>query len=154
MAQVQDQVTREPLYTPPQVGALMGIDQGTVRGYIRMNKLPAIRIDGHWFVSESDLQTFRATYNPNRKPEKKRPYNLQQADVNTLFTLGKWDDGTAEELGAALDIHPGNARKHLCILEAQKLVARIGRRNGNTVWIVTTRGFRHLRSLGLEDQIL
>ena len=156
MAQVQDQQTQGPLYTPPQVGALLGIDQRTVRDYIRTNKLPAIRIDGHWFISESDLQTFRSTYCPSsRKKRDTRRFNLRQVDLDTLSTLAQWDDGTAEELALALQLHPGNARKHLCILEAQEFVVRVAKRDSATVWRVTAKGIYCLSTLvgeqGLEN---
>ena len=43
------------LYKPEEVAAILGIDPGTVRRWIRRKVLPAHKIGRLWFVSAADL---------------------------------------------------------------------------------------------------
>ena len=129
---------------------MLNVDQRTVREWIINQLLIATRYDGHWQIAPSDLAEFRSrAVIPPRKHEV--PLELPLADLGVLRTLAQWDDAVSEEIAQVHKIVPGNARKHLCLLEARGFARRVGRRNGSVVWTATVEGRQWLETHGFTE---
>ena len=55
MTEQRPRLERDRLYRPEEVAALLGVEVGTVRRWIRRGALPAKKIGHLWFVSGEDL---------------------------------------------------------------------------------------------------
>ena len=120
----------------PEVAERLGVHRATVNDMVRDGRLPATRDGAHWLVRRVDLDEFASTY--------VRPSNAPTPRASTLPTtapkiselLTEFGSASALELTPLLEIHEGNVRKHLRLMEAAGLVA--SGRDGQ--WHLTARG--------------
>jgi hypothetical protein len=126
---VASEPTTELLITTNQAADLAGRSAFAVRSAIKTGRLRTAgkTEDGHHRLRPTDVLAWDRAHPPRAMPFK-HPWE-QTADAIT--TLG--GSATAEELGAYLDKHPGNVRKHLTILAAQDRA----RRRDDGQWVLT-----------------
>jgi len=104
---------------------------------VRLGRLPARRIGPHWYIEEAVLEEFASSYQrPRHRTRRKPPTSESREKVARL--LAEWQEATADELAVGIDLHPGNVRKHLVILEA----AGVADRDDEGFWRLTQAGRR------------
>jgi hypothetical protein len=117
---VASDTTPELLLTTAQAAELIGRSPGAVRWAIKSGELPsaARTPTGQHRVRPTDVLLW-AKRHPARLTQLR---NTWEQTAVALATLGQ---ASADELGAYLGLHPGNARKHLLILAAQGRAQRL-----------------------------
>lgn len=135
-------------------GQLLGLDQAakqlgicvkSARQLVADDSLPAIRLADRWYVHADDVTEFARTWEPPRRARpapRPRPENPNRIAI--VLALADWERATAEELAIAVQIHAGNVRKNLALLEA----AGLAERGGDGQWSLTPDGYRHAQEVG------
>lgn len=121
----------------PEAAAVLGVHRATVNDMVREGRLAAERDGARWVVKREDLDEFAASYvrPPNAPPQRIRG-GLLATSRSVLEWLVELEEATAVELAQVVDLHEGNVRKHLRILEAKGMVARLP----DGCWVVSAQG--------------
>jgi len=81
--------------------------------------------------------TFASSYKrPSNAPTPRDERLISDGGWRILSFLVEWDSATTAELGRVVELHIGNIRKQLNMLE----VAQLARRDKNNVWRPTVEG--------------
>jgi DNA-binding transcriptional ArsR family regulator len=121
----------------PQAAEKLGITRRRAGELVRAGVIPATRIADRWFVQEGVLEKFAESFRPLPPSNRRRPpIRSERTRLAIAQLLSDWQDATADELAVPLDLHPGNVRKHLVIMEAADLVSR----DRQGVWRLTPVG--------------
>lgn len=115
------------------VARRLGVKRATVTELVARGSLPALRLADRWYVEASDLDAFAKTYTPRKRTANSRNARNRQA---VMQTLADWHEATAAEIAQAVELHPGNVRKHLVLMEKAGLTARVG----EGLWTLTAEG--------------
>jgi excisionase family DNA binding protein len=110
----------------PAAAERLGLHRATVNEMIHQGRIAAVRLGPHWYIRRSDLEAFAASYRrpPNTPYRPRRRDELAPATCKLQELLTDWGDATVAELAIAVDLHEGNIRKHLRLLEARGLAGR------------------------------
>lgn len=127
----------ETLVGLPEAARILGVHRATVNDMVREGRLAAGRDGARWMIRADDLERFAASYvrPPNAPPHRVRG-GLLESSRSVLEWLAEFENASAVELAQVIDLHEGNVRKHLRILETKGLVDR----RGDGSWHVTPRG--------------
>lgn len=125
----------------PQAAEKLGITRFRAGELVRAGVIPATRMSGRWFISEDELVTFAETFQPPVVVSRPRPSRTQRTrSEGTRSAIARllrdWHDATAEELAVSIDLHPGNVRKHLALME----LAGHTSRDAKGTWSLTPSG--------------
>lgn len=116
----------------PEVAERLGVHRATVNDMVRDGRLPAVRSGAHWFVRREHLDAFAAAYvRPPNAPARRTP-GLPPTRDKIVELLEEFGSASALELAPFLELHEGNVRKHLRLLE----IARVVRRRPDGEWIL------------------
>jgi len=107
----------------PEAARRLNLHRATVNDMVQAGRIPAQRRGPHWFIERQDLEEFAATYERPRNAPRRFPRE-PEVSSKILECLAEWEEATVAELAAVVDMHEGTIRKHLCMGEAQGLVAR------------------------------
>lgn len=108
----------------PEVAERLGVHRATVNDMARRGRLPAQRDGAHWLVRRSDLDRFAAEYvRPSNAPSR-RDHSMPTSAPRICELLREFDSADAAELAILLDLHEGNVRKHLRLMEVAGIVLR------------------------------
>jgi len=131
----------ERLIGLPEVASRLGLHRATVNAMVQDGRLPAERIGPHWFIKQSVADRFADNYvRPKNAPRHRTtPQAGTEWQARLLRLLSDWHDATVAELATAIELHPGNIRKYLCLLEAEGWV----RRDEYGSWVLTEAGQAH-----------
>jgi predicted transcriptional regulator len=106
-----------------EAAALVGRTPGSVKSAVRFGVLHGDRcIDSGravWRIKPAELLAWNEAHPPVPRPRLNDTWN------RTVELLAEYGPLHAEELGILLERHPGNARKHLAILEKQGRARRL-----------------------------
>jgi len=111
------------LLTTRQASELVGRTQSSIKNMLLLGSLPGERVDGFWRIRREDLLTWNETA-PRRHITPKRPQE------RAAEALAEYGSVTPAELATLLGVHPGNARKYLALLAAE----RRAHRHANGEW--------------------
>lgn len=126
----------------PEAAERLGVHRATVNDMVQSGRLHGRREGAHWFISRDDLDEFASTYvRPRNAPPRRKRRGLLETTQEVLDWLGELDEATVVELDQVVDLHEGNIRKHLRILEVQDFAVR----SDDGSWRLTPEGDR-LRS--------
>ncbi len=111
----------------PEAAQVLGVHRATVNDMVLSRRLRARRRRGHWYIERELLEQFASTYQrPSNAPPPRPARELAASAGEILNLLRQWGDATVAELDEVLDLHEGNIRKQLRLLEARGLVERLG----------------------------
>jgi|BarGraNGADG00212_1021973.scaffolds.fasta_scaffold06442_2 excisionase family DNA binding protein len=123
--------------TLPEVASFLGLHRATVNDMVLSRRLPARRRRGHWYVEQSDLERFAATYQrPPNAPQPRDHRLVSEGGWTILSCLVDWDEATTAELDRVVDLHIGNIRKQLNLLSA----AHLADKTDDCFWVATDEG--------------
>lgn len=109
----------------PEVADVLGLHRATVNDWVRRRRLKARRRGAHWFVLRSDLEALAADYSrPRNAPPRRESPILPTSAPRIVELLREFGSASALELAPLLDLHEGNVRKHLRLMEHEGLVRR------------------------------
>jgi excisionase family DNA binding protein len=120
----------------PEAASVLGVHRATVNEMVLHGRLEAIRDGAQWRIRRADLEGFAANYvrPPNAPP--RRGEALPQTSTDLVRLLTDFHSASASELAPFLDVHEGNVRKHLRLMERAGLV----RREPDGQWFLTPKG--------------
>lgn len=121
-----------------EVAAALGVHRATVNDMVLNRRLRARRRRGHWLVDRTEFTNFAATYQrpPNAPPRRNSRSLVSENGWQVLALLVEWSEGSVAEIDRGLDLHEGNIRKQLRLLESEGLVCR----DANGSWSPTAAG--------------
>lgn len=96
--------------------------RATVNDLVRCGRLPAERHGAHWRIDRGVFEEFAAKYVKPANAPARRPRGLPASAPALLEFLAEFDSASAAELAPLLELHEGNVRKHLRLLEHAGLV--------------------------------
>ena len=108
----------------PEAAKVLGVHRATVNDMVVSGRLPAERDGAHWRVQRADLLAFAESYVKPANAPATRDRRLPASASDILDLLESWEAANAEELAPLLELHPGNVRKHLRLMEHEGLVSR------------------------------
>jgi excisionase family DNA binding protein len=127
----------ERLLGLPEAALRLGLHRATVNEMVADGRLSGERIGPHWFVKESVLNRFASKYErPKNAPKRGATETSARWERMILERLSQWHDAAVQELARVIDLHPGNIRKYLCLLEVRELVQR----DDFGMWSLTEKG--------------
>ena len=127
----------ERLLSTVEAARLLGITRISIHNMVTEGRLPAKRIDGHWYVAQGDVEAYRPRLPPTAGIKRVGP--LSSSARRLLALLEEWGSSKADELAVVVELHPGNVRKAMAIAEKLGYVARDGHE-----WLLTEAGRRWL----------
>lgn len=127
-----------------QVAKQLGMSFERVRRLAESNTLPAIRLADRWLVHADDVAEFAKTWVPPKPVRQVRPRPENPNRVAIVTVLADWQRATAEELAVAVQLHAGNVRKNLVLLQAAGFAVRA--EDGQ--WSLTLAGYGHAGEVG------
>jgi DNA-binding MarR family transcriptional regulator len=113
----------------------LGVERATLTRLVRNGSLPGLRLADRWYVEARDLADFASSYKPRRRTRAAEKTSAAQAKI--AATLADWQEATANELAVAVELHPGNVRKHLLLLQQAGKVQR----DEEGLWSLTAAGW-------------
>ncbi len=115
-----------PVLGLPQAAEKLGVTRFRVGELVRAGVIPATLMSGRWFVHEDALVRFAESFHPPATVAvRPRPASRGERTRTAMARLlADWQEATADELAVPLELHPGNVRKHLVIMEAAGLASR------------------------------
>ncbi|HEX9993514.1 MAG TPA: helix-turn-helix domain-containing protein [Acidimicrobiales bacterium] len=108
----------------PEAADRLGVHRATVNDMVRSGRLPAHREGAHWRIDRKALEQFASTYVKPPNAPARRPRGLPTSAPALLKLLEEFGSASAAELAPLLDLHEGNVRKHLRLLEHSGQVRR------------------------------
>jgi excisionase family DNA binding protein len=108
----------------PEAAAVLGVHRATVNDMVLSRRLRARMRRGRWYVDQTDLEAFAATYERPSNAPPRRPDNLSPGGKEVLELIREFGEATVSELNEIVQLHEGNIRKQLRILMARGLVER------------------------------
>lgn len=100
------------MYSPDDVGAMLGLHVRTVRGYVRDGRLPAVRIGKQYRISAQDLREFTGGADGDN-----RPSTTPRVDVSAVVHVDAADrrvmDRISTHVVAAANTGPGRRPLHV-----------------------------------------
>ena len=108
----------------PEVAEVLGVHRATVNDMVRCKRLRAERRGAHWMVKKSDLDEFASSYVRPPNAPNRRSSALPPAAAAILAFISDFGAASAGELAPLLELHEGNVRKHLRLMEVAGLVMR------------------------------
>lgn len=110
----------------PEAALVLNLHRATVNEMVHDGRLHGWRLGPHWYVSRADLEEFAASYErPKNSPRRRAPGESAASWKRRIANiLSDWQEATADELAAAVDLHPGNIRKYLHLLERDGMTLR------------------------------
>ncbi|HMR94826.1 MAG TPA: helix-turn-helix domain-containing protein [Microthrixaceae bacterium] len=121
----------------PEAARRLGVHRATVNDMVRSERLPAVRDGAEWVIDRAVFEAFAAAYErPKNAPPRQKRGELLATTESVLTWLRAIGPATVAELDQVVDLHEGNIRKHLLILEARSLAHRD--RDGS--WSLTEAG--------------
>lgn len=128
---------RTDLVGLPEAADRLGVHRATVNDMVKEGRLPAERDGAHWLIRRDDLELFAAAYvRPRNAPPQRKHGGLLETTQEVLDWLADFGEATVAELDQVVDLHEGNIRKHLRILEAKDLAVR----GPDGMWRLTAAG--------------
>jgi excisionase family DNA binding protein len=126
--------TEEATVGLPEAADRLGVHRATVNDMVRSGRLPAHREGAHWRIDRAVFEQFASSYVKPPNAPARRPRGLPTSAPRLLELLQEFGSASAAELAPLVDLHEGNVRKHLCLLE---LTGEI-RRRPDGEWELTT----------------
>jgi excisionase family DNA binding protein len=120
----------------PEAADRLGVHRATVNGMVRSGRLPAHRDGAHWRIDREVFERFASTYIKPPNAPARRPRGIPASAPALLELLREFGSASAAELAPLLDLHEGNVRKHLRLLEHDGQV----RRRTDGEWEIRPRG--------------
>jgi len=115
----------------------LGVGRPTLAKLLASGSLPGVRLDDRWYVDAHDFEEFAKTYKrPSRRPTHKPTGRNDASQRAIVTTLADWHEATAAEIAQAIELHPGNVRKHLVLMEKAGLTHRVD----EGLWVLTDEG--------------
>ncbi|MDP8931005.1 MAG: helix-turn-helix domain-containing protein [Actinomycetota bacterium] len=108
----------------PEAADRLGVHRATVNDMVRSGRLPAHRDGAHWRIDRAVFEEFASTYVKPPNAPARRPRGMPTSTPALFELLREFGSASAEELAPLLDLHDGNVRKHLRLLEHQGHVRR------------------------------
>jgi len=128
------------LLSANDVGRELGVDRTVVSSLLRSGSLPGVLLTDRWYVEAGDLEEFARTYERPRRPSRKgtdqRTQRSEQSRRAIVATLADWNEATPAEIAQVIELHPGNVRKYLVLMEKAGLTQRVG----EGLWALTDEG--------------
>jgi excisionase family DNA binding protein len=139
METMNDESHGERFLGLPEAAKRLGLHRATVNEMVVDGRLNGERIGPHWFVKESVLNRFASSYErPKNAPKRGATEAGVMWQHTILEKLAEWHDAGVQELSEVIDLHPGNIRKYLCLLEVRDLAQR----DEGGMWSLTAEGQR------------
>ncbi len=115
----------------------LDVTRRVVVSLLTNGSLPGVLLADRWFVEARDLEEFAKTYKPRRLPSRNGvDQRTEQSRGAIVATLADWHEATPAEIAQAIELHPGNVRKHLVLMEKAGLTHRLD--DGS--WVLTDEG--------------
>ena len=108
----------------PEAAQRLGVHRATVNDMVIEGRLHATRDGAHWRIDRQELEEFAATYVKPRNAPPTRPRGLPASTELITELLVEFESASAAELAPLLELHEGNVRKHLRLLEVAGKVRR------------------------------
>jgi excisionase family DNA binding protein len=118
----------------PEAADRLGVHRATVNDMVRSGRLPADRDGAHWRIDREVFERFASTYVKPPNAPARRPRGVPTSAPALLELLGEFGSASAAELAPLLNLHEGNVRKHLRLLEHDGQV----RRRADGEWELST----------------
>ncbi|HWJ62808.1 MAG TPA: helix-turn-helix domain-containing protein [Acidimicrobiales bacterium] len=119
----------------PAVADRLGVHRATVNDMVRDGRLAAHRNGAHWMVLRSDLDAFAASYVRPVNAPSRRETSIPSTWPAIRALLVDFGSASPGELAPLLELHEGNVRKHLRLLE---VCGRV-RRASDGQWVLVDR---------------
>jgi excisionase family DNA binding protein len=131
----------------PAAGEFLGLHRATVNEMVRQRRIPARREGAHWLIRRDDLLAFKQNYRrPRNAPRRHiRRDSLPETAADVAVRLADWGDATVPELAEVLNVHHGNIRKNLSILQTRALAEP----TPSGSWRLTPAGYRRVALAGV-----
>jgi excisionase family DNA binding protein len=129
----EDPFMEERLLSTVEAARLLGVTRVSVHSSVIEGRLPAQRIDGRWYINQTDVEAYRPRLPSTAGTKRVGPLN--DSARRLLALLGEWGSSKADELAVVVELHPGNVRKGLAIAEKLGYVTREGHE-----WLLTDAG--------------
>lgn len=109
----------------PEAAKRLGLHRATVNDMVLNQRLPGYRLGSHWYLRNDDLERFAATYErPKNAPRRRSKAWGEDWQSEIVRWISFWHSTTSSELDRVLDLHIGNIRKYLTLLERDGFVSR------------------------------
>lgn len=139
-----DQDLLQELIGLPQAAEILGLHRASVNEMVNAGRIPGYRLGAHWFVKRSDIERFAHDYRrPKNAPRRQSRSWGESWKAEIVRWLKHWDTATSDELGRVIDLHIGNIRKYLVLLEKDSMIDR----DEHGYWRLTASGARWASSL-------
>lgn len=101
----------------PEAADRLGVHRATVNDMVRSGRLPARREGAHWRIDRETFEEFACAYVKPPNAPARRPRGIPSSAPALLELLREFGSASAAELAPLLNLHEGNVRKHLRLLE-------------------------------------